>query len=91
MFRDVLKSQAMVLHNCYFRKSLNNPEVDKWRDVVIGIFKTKLSTKKKDVLDATKAALGEEIPAAVYQKVMKELAYSKGTTWIFKSGNGGGK
>ncbi len=43
--------------------------------------------KKADVAQAAEEKLGEQIPNHLYIKFLKEFAYTKGSQWIFKSGN----
>lgn len=59
-----------------------------YRDVVIEAFSQSISLKKADIREASKKKLGEDIPQAAYNKILKELAYCKAAVWIFKSGNG---
>lgn len=52
------------------------------------MFRKHLSVKKSDIKDACMAALKEDIPQATYIKILRELAYCKGSSWIYKSGTG---
>jgi hypothetical protein len=56
--------------------------------VVIEAYANQISLKRQDVRDASQKKLGEDIPQAIYMKIVKELAYCNLTSWIFKSGNG---
>lgn len=51
-------------------------------------FSHQVSLKRGDIREAAQKKLGEDIPQAVYSKVLKELSYCKNISWIFKSGNG---
>jgi len=88
LFQNTLKQIGNSLYNSYFLKTLNNPEIDKYRDVVIETFANQVSLKKADIREAAQKKLGHDIPAKDYHKILKELAYCKGANWIFKSGNG---
>ena len=58
-----------------------------YREVILSVFKDKVSVKKADVAKAAEEMLPEPIPNTWYMKVLKEFAYAKGSQWIFKSGN----
>jgi len=88
-FQHTLKQIAGHLHGAYYAKSLNNPSMDKFRDVVLEVFAKQISLKKQDIKEhAMKKLGGEDIPQQNYIKILKEIAYCKNTQWIFKSGNG---
>ncbi|EFA74761.1 RNA polymerase III subunit [Heterostelium album PN500] len=73
-------------HHAYVLKSSGNPSMDKYRRVVIDLFKKKMILKKSDVTDACLKILGEDIPAGMKTTIMHEFAYQKGTAWVFKAG-----
>jgi len=89
MFRTGLNAVADAVNSAYYRRSLNDPPLDRIRNVILEVFKKKMAIKKADARDACLKELNEDITTPVYLKVMHELAYCKGSVlWIFKSGNG---
>lgn len=50
--------------------------------MIVDLFRTKMSLRKKEVDDSCESKLGEKPPTTVYAKVMKELAYSSGGQWL---------
>jgi len=87
-FRHILGQMTIFLQEAYILKTHNDKEHDKYRNIVIDLFKEKISIKKADVRDAVMKKLGVEIHQNVYLKIVKELAYPQSTSWVFKSGHG---
>jgi hypothetical protein len=89
-FLSSLVSVASTLHNAWFLKSVQDPEVDKYRNVILDVFRVQgVSIRRADINAACKQRpdIGKVIPQSIFTKVMQELAYCKNHTWIFKSGN----
>mmetsp|Transcript_28784 Transcript_28784/g.46594 ORF Transcript_28784/g.46594 Transcript_28784/m.46594 type:complete len:388 (+) Transcript_28784:322-1485(+) len=86
--QEVLSSVCITLHNSYVLKSLGNPTVDQYRNIVVELFRNKPAVKKAEIKAAAMAAVGEDIPPAHYSKIMKELSTSRGAMWLFKQGDG---
>lgn len=70
----------------YVRKSIGNKNIDKFRDIIIELFKEKQSWKKEDIKAKCLEKAGEEIPLNVYAEITRELAIQKGVNWEAKSG-----
>jgi len=89
LFNAVLRKIAMTMHDTWFLKTLNDPEVDRLREVVIEVFREKKVVRKSDMKQACQKALGgEKIPAKPLKRVLEELAEIKVNTLIFKTGSG---
>jgi len=91
-FKKKLRSMADQLHSAYYLRMHPNESWNKYRNVILDVFKSKKtnpSVTKREILLASKKHLDSPIPEAIYNSIMKELAYpSKGGKWIFKTGNG---
>eukprot|EP00850_Spirogloea_muscicola_P006816 SM000033S12337 [mRNA] locus=s33:190904:195665:- [translate_table: standard] len=82
---------ATQIDGAYFLSSLNNVTLDPFREVVIALLKTRVSgmgLRKTDIMEAAKLALKTDVPNTVYQKVLKELCYTRGGVWVLKPGDG---
>eukprot|EP00250_Pteridium_aquilinum_P012057 c20483_g1_i1 orf=65-2383(+) len=82
---------ASNIDGLYFLTKLGNPNLDPFRDVVIALLRAKGANsglRRLDIIEASKIALKSEVQANVYQKVMKELCYTKSGTWLLKPGDG---
>ncbi|KAJ7529635.1 hypothetical protein O6H91_15G059500 [Diphasiastrum complanatum] len=82
---------ATSIDGVYFLSSLGNPTLDAFREVVIALLRAKggaAGLRRTDIIEASRIALKKEVPPSVYQKVMKELCYTKGATWVLKPGDG---
>eukprot|EP00850_Spirogloea_muscicola_P010651 SM000063S20041 [mRNA] locus=s63:444754:450477:- [translate_table: standard] len=82
---------AIQIDGAYFLSSLNNVTLDPFREVVIALLKTRVSgmgLRKTDIMEAAKLALKTDVPNTVYQKVLKELCYTRGGVWVLKPGDG---
>lgn len=84
----VLKRIAAPLHGAWYLKSTGQPQLDRYRDVVLRAFADRIALKKSDLQGYAQRLLGEPIPPHLYQRLLREFAYPKGNQWIFKSGNG---
>ncbi|GAM28620.1 hypothetical protein SAMD00019534_117960 [Acytostelium subglobosum LB1] len=85
---DSLNLIADKAHHAYFLKSSGNANIDKYRRVVIDLFKKKMILKRTDITDSCQQVLGEDIPASFRTTILSELAYlSKNSAWVFKAGN----
>ncbi|KAL3700178.1 hypothetical protein R1sor_018200 [Riccia sorocarpa] len=82
---------ASNIDGVYFLTSLGDKELDPFRNVVIALLRAKGPTsglRKTDIMEAAKIALKTDIRPQVYQKVLKELCYTKGGAWVLKPGDG---
>ena len=72
--------------NRYVLKRVDNPQIDKYREVVLRLFvrSEKGTVKKQEIKEAIKTALNEEISPGNYKKVLSEFAVCKGNIWCFK-------
>eukprot|EP00245_Coleochaete_scutata_P009295 TRINITY_DN3018_c0_g2_i1.p1 TRINITY_DN3018_c0_g2~~TRINITY_DN3018_c0_g2_i1.p1 ORF type:complete len:194 (+),score=41.54 TRINITY_DN3018_c0_g2_i1:78-584(+) len=86
-----LSKIAGNLDGTYFLPSLKNIQLDPFRNVVIGLLRQKgpsVGLRKNEVLEAAKQVLRVDIPSNVYQRVLKELCYTRGGVWVMKPGDG---
>eukprot|EP00128_Syssomonas_multiformis_P016718 Colp12_sorted_trinity150504_noHs@30953 len=60
------------------------PQLDKYRDVMVGMYKTRASFKKADITNTLKEHFGDALSTASYSKVLKQLAVSRGSIWTLK-------
>ncbi|GBG76284.1 hypothetical protein CBR_g22032 [Chara braunii] len=83
---------ATCIDGVYFLQSLGNPTLDPFREVVVALLRTKKGAsaglRKVDLIEAAKIALKGDVPNIVYQKVLKELCYTRGGVWVLKPGDG---
>lgn len=88
----VISEIALNVHGLYVLKSsLEHPEVDSLRNVVVDLFVGRganAKIKKSEVIEAAKIKLQKEPSNNEFQKVMAELCISKGGAWSLKSGDG---
>jgi len=85
-FRAALSTLAQKMGSVYAIKATGDPEVDKFRAVIMSEFNQRPSIKKAEVMEKCKKEIGEDCPQGIYNKITKELAYSRGISWILKSG-----
>ncbi|KYR02148.1 RNA polymerase III subunit [Tieghemostelium lacteum] len=86
MINGLLRKICQTAHHAYFLKTSGNAVTDKYRNVVIDIFKKKMGVNRNDVQNVCKELLGEEAPNALLTQILQELAVAKNkSTWIFKS------
>jgi len=83
-FRAVLSEEAVSLHGVYCLKSVEDSDIDPYRDIIISLFRARMSLRKSDVNAAVKRVMGEEIPTDIYIRVMKSLAVQRAGSWTFK-------
>ena len=90
-FRNILKEVANSIQQTYFLKSIpNEKDLNIYRDVIIAVFQKKPDRciKKSEITAAAKDMIGQPIPVSYYNRILKELSVSKGSTWQLRSGNG---
>ncbi|KAH7420883.1 hypothetical protein KP509_13G028000 [Ceratopteris richardii] len=90
-FTAAVSQVASNIDGLYFLTKLGNSSLDPFRDVVIALLRAKgpnSGLKKIDIVEASKIALKSEVQQVVYQKVMRELCYTKSGTWVMKPGDG---
>lgn len=85
--RELLLSIALPLQDVFVLKSLRSPQLDEVRDLAIELFRARREIKKADLQILVKERLDRQLQQAAYQKVMKELAFSRGNQWALKSGD----
>ena len=81
---ELLEEVAVPLGGGFALKTLNNPEVDQYRDVIVALFTEKDRLMRSDIRSACTQALGEDVPQHVYQVLMKEMAVSAAGSWLRK-------
>ncbi|CAI5486119.1 unnamed protein product [Closterium sp. Naga37s-1] len=83
---------ATSINGIYFLPTLNDPAVDPFREVVIALLRAKgaggVGLKRTEIVEATRIALKVQVPAATYQRVLKELCVTNGAAWVLKPGDG---
>eukprot|EP01116_Phalansterium_solitarium_P017006 TRINITY_DN4086_c1_g1_i1.p1 TRINITY_DN4086_c1_g1~~TRINITY_DN4086_c1_g1_i1.p1 ORF type:complete len:346 (+),score=87.04 TRINITY_DN4086_c1_g1_i1:159-1196(+) len=72
--RDALAVFAGSMHDTFYLRSVGVPSIDKYRDVVLDVFREKQTITKADVKASAMRVLNEDVPAALFTKFMKELA-----------------
>merc|ERR1712137_1214786 len=89
-FSAKLKKIADELHSAYYLRLHPNEEWNKYRDVIIKVFKEKKgpALTKREITVAAKKYLDAPIPEATYKAIISELAYPSKGTWIFRTGHG---
>ncbi|GAB4847116.1 hypothetical protein Ancab_026126 [Ancistrocladus abbreviatus] len=91
----VISEIAINVHGLYvLRSSLEHPEFDPLRNIVIDLFIGKGSNaklKKAEVMEAARIKLGKEPTNNEFLKVLGEFCVSKGGAWVLKSGDGAPK
>uniref|UniRef100_A0A7S3GGY4 Uncharacterized protein n=1 Tax=Palpitomonas bilix TaxID=652834 RepID=A0A7S3GGY4_9EUKA len=65
-------------------RSVEDSDIDSYRDIIISLFRARKSLRKSDVNAAVKRVMGEEIPTDIYIRVMKSLAVQRAGSWTFK-------
>ncbi len=80
----VLKKDGIFLRNKWISKGEPGTILDTVRNTVIGLFNVQEKVKKADVMTACQEHHGAVPSAAIYSKVMQELATSKGSIWTYK-------
>lgn len=90
----VIGQVAINIHGVYVPKSSpDHPDCNDFRKVVIDLFLAEgpnAKLKKASIVEAAKLQLKvDDIPQAVYQKVLSEICVStKGSCWVLKTGDG---
>merc|ERR1712137_81570 len=84
-FSAKLKKIADELHSAYYLRLHPNEEWNKYRDVIIKVFKEKKgpAITKRDITVGAKKYLDAPIPETTYKAIISELAYPSKGTWIF--------
>lgn len=88
---DAVNRVATSLGGVYMLASLGNPTLDPFRNVVLALLRKmgpNTGLRKTEIMGAFKIATGKEAPTTTYQKVMKELCYTRGGAWVLKPGDG---
>jgi len=88
-FLEKLKAIADQLHTAYYLRIHPNESWNKYRDLILSVFKNSSSPaiSTRDVKAAAKKELDAPIPEPIYVAIMKELAYTSNGKWIFRTGN----
>jgi len=73
MFDSTLESLAAVIRDGYYLKSLNDPVTDKYRNVILSVFKEKSALQKKDVT----AMSQQQIPGICFSSIFTSNASSE--------------
>jgi len=80
----ILAKCARNIHGDYILQTTGDVEVDKYRDIVLGIFTKQHTVTKGQIDDACTGTFHQKMPAKIYAKVMRQLAYFKNSKWTFK-------
>lgn len=86
--KTILSAFTFCIQESYFiMKELEGEgkEFNEARCCVIGLFSGKASLRKSEIMAAIKEEIGVEIGAVEYNRIMKGLAESSGSQWIFKT------
>jgi len=84
LIQRILTKCARNLHQFYLLMTTGDPEVDKYRDIVLDLFMKQQTITKTQIDDACAATFSQKMPPKIYAKVMRQLAYYKNTKWVFK-------
>jgi len=86
-YEQTLSSLTMAINDdLLVRKSLNNPEVDKYRTVLAALFSINPRVKHADVMTKCREMLGEEMSEGLYRKLLSEFAVTDKSFRVLKSG-----
>ncbi|KAL8160397.1 hypothetical protein V2J09_001934 [Rumex salicifolius] len=89
---EVISEVVVNIHGAYVMKlSLEHPELNPLRNVVIGLFIGKgpnAKVKKSEIIEAAKMQLQKEPSNDEFRKVVSEFCESSGSAWVLKSGDG---
>eukprot|EP01094_Clydonella_sp_ATCC50884_P004119 TRINITY_DN1319_c0_g1_i4.p1 TRINITY_DN1319_c0_g1~~TRINITY_DN1319_c0_g1_i4.p1 ORF type:complete len:567 (-),score=155.98 TRINITY_DN1319_c0_g1_i4:118-1818(-) len=90
LLRSNLADIAGELHGAFFLRNVEDERTNGFRRVILELFAADRKLSKSQVFAGVQQyeELGP-LPASTYTTIMKELAYSKGVCWFFKTGNGG--
>jgi len=80
----ILAKCARSVNGDYFLITTGDPETDKYREIVLKLFSKQYIITKKEIEDECIHQLQSPIPAKIYAKVMRSLAYWKNNKWTFK-------
>ncbi|XP_002988629.2 DNA-directed RNA polymerase III subunit RPC5 [Selaginella moellendorffii] len=85
----IVDTIATNINGVYFLTQLGDPTQDPFREVVIALLKQKSAgLQRSEIMEAFKLALRKMPSNQLYQKIMKELCYTRGATWVLKTGDG---
>lgn len=71
MYAVVLEDISLKVGQVYCRKSLNNPSLDPYRDIIASLFASKASLRKQDVKAGLASSMAEDISDVAYTKIMR--------------------
>lgn len=80
---------ADEMYGAYYRRVHKDTVVQQYREIILELFRDNRKLSKTQVFKGIESRELPAIPKGVYTTIMKELAYSKGVCWFFKSGSGG--
>jgi len=87
MIRAKLNEHCIAIRkNVYALKTSGDDKVDTYRQLLIKYFEKNQNIQKSIVNKLVTAASLSKIPNQIYNKILKELATSRGATWTLKSG-----
>lgn len=84
---SVLKEVTVEIHTVYVLQSGEHPAHDPFRDVVIGLLRSKgpnAKLKKQEIVEAAKVTLKRSIPDSEYRQVLNELCVHDKGAWTLK-------
>lgn len=84
--KEKVEKMCEKIHNSYILKSLGDRNVDGYRKLIVNLFKSRQSIQKSTVIKTVLVSRLEKIPLPIYNKILKELAVYRSTTWTLKTG-----
>ncbi|KAA8499707.1 DNA-directed RNA polymerase III subunit RPC5 [Porphyridium purpureum] len=81
-----LSEMSVKIRGVYILKRLNNPHLDKYRDILLELFVKHEKVRRAMAREAMEASeLGEDVPDQIYVRIMKDFADSRGSAWSIKT------
>lgn len=82
-----LGRHSIKIREAYVGKPGADPSVDKFRDVVVTLFKEKDSLTRQEVNAAFRTTIGKEPSRVISNKIIDELVVVKANSWVLKTGD----
>jgi len=88
MYSTWLEKMTRPFNDCLVLTRLGIPELDKWREHMLLVFQERKENTKEQVVIRIKELCGEEIPAGIFGRLVREIATPSSTrqTWTAKAG-----
>jgi DNA-directed RNA polymerase III subunit RPC5 len=81
----IASGNIVCIRRVYIQQKTGKPDVDQLRAIVLDLLKEKESFRRADVMDVVKTVKKLEVNDTLYNKVVKELCFSRGNQWLLKS------